>query len=95
MEIKLPVIYEELNFKQKRNVRELYIKNQKWKCFYCGWSLDVAPPKRITDKIINRDLFPDNFLKYPVHLQHDHNSWLTEWAVHSYCNAVMWQYENK
>ncbi len=47
----------------------------------------------ITDKKINWKLFPENFLKYPIHLQHNHDTGMTEGAVHNYCNAVMWQYE--
>jgi hypothetical protein len=49
----------------------------------------------VTSKPINWKLFPENFLMYPVHLQHDHNTNLTEGAVHAYCNAVLWQYEGR
>lgn len=31
-------------------------------------------------------------LRYPVHLQHNHDTGMTEGAVHARCNAVMWQY---
>ena len=41
------------------------------------------------------DLFPPNFLKYKVHLQHNHSTGMTEGAVHALCNAVMWQYEGR
>jgi hypothetical protein len=34
-------------------------------------------------------------LKSPIHLQHDHDTGLTEGAVHAYCNAVLWQYEGR
>jgi hypothetical protein len=40
-------------------------------------------------------LFPPNFLKYPVHLQHNHDTDMTEGAVHARCNAVMWQYHGR
>ena len=49
----------------------------------------------ITNKYIDWDLFPENFLKAPIHLQHNHNTGMTEGAVHNYCNAVMWQYEHR
>ena len=49
----------------------------------------------ILNKKIDWSYFPENFLNYPIHLQHNHNSGLTEGADHNYCNAVMWQYEGK
>lgn len=91
----LPVDYDELDWKERREVREQYIEEQKGKCFYCNEDLKKDAPERITSKPINWDKFPPNFLKYPVHLQHDHYTGMTEGAVHSYCNAVMWQYEGR
>lgn len=88
----LPVVYDELEWWQKKEVRNQYIKEQNNKCFLCNNSLDREPPKHIRDLEIDWDLFPENFLKYPVHLQHDHQTGLTEGAIHSYCNAVLWQY---
>lgn len=90
---KLPIGYTKLTPSQRREVRLQYIKEQDNKCFYCGHSLDEKAPKHITDKNINWRLFPSNFLQYPIHLQHDHNTGMTEGAVHNYCNAVMWQYD--
>lgn len=87
--------YEELRPDQRRALRNLYVKHQNGKCFYCLGLLSEVPPKKVTDKKIKWELFPDNFLDYPVHLQHDHNTGLTEGAVHAYCNAVMWQYEHR
>ena len=92
---KLDTDYHSLHYSKRRLLREQYILEQDNKCFYCKEDIRQPPPKRITDKTINWDLFPDNFLKYPVHLQHNHTTGLTEGAVHSYCNAVMWQYEHK
>lgn len=91
----LPVDYDSLDWKQKREVREQYTDQQKGKCYYCKCNLSEQPPIKITNKKINWDLFPKNFLKYPIHLQHDHDTGFTEGAVHNYCNAVMWQYEGK
>lgn len=92
---KLPVNYRSLNFKERKEVRELYIKEQNGKCFYCKEPLDKDVPKHIKDKPIDWSFFPENFLKYPIHLQHDHKTGMTEGAVHAYCNAVMWQYEGR
>jgi len=94
---KLPVQYDSLDWKkgEKRIVREQYIEEQKGKCMYCGNSLKENPPKEILDKPLNADLFPFNFLKHPIHLQHNHDTGWTEGAVHAYCNGVMWQYEGR
>ena len=92
--MKLPTDYTELKPEERRMVREEYIKLQKDKCYFCKSNLSEPAPKEITDKKIDWSLFPDNFLKYPIHLQHNHNTKMTEGAVHNYCNAVMWQYKN-
>lgn len=89
----LPVNYNELTWQERREVRNKYIEIQENKCYYCWWSLNEEPPKRIKEYKIDWSLFPKNFLEYPIHLQHNHNSWMTEWAVHSLCNAVMRKYE--
>ncbi len=90
--MKLPVNYTKLDWQNKKAVREEYIKTQLNKCYFCKCKLDKPAPKRITRKIINWSLFPKNFLQYPIHLQHNHKTGMTEGAVHNYCNAVMWQY---
>lgn len=95
MNYKLPVNYGSLHWKERRKVREQYVKEQNNKCFYCNSFLFKRPPAHITEMEIDWDLFPENFLKYPIHLQHSHESGLTEGAVHAYCNAVMWQYEGR
>jgi len=94
-DITLPTRYTELAIYERRIVREKYIELQGGNCYYCGESLNEKAPKRITDKKIRWDKFPKNFLQYPIHLQHNHDTDLTEGAVHNYCNAMMWQYENK
>jgi hypothetical protein len=91
----LPVDYDKLEWQERRTVREQYVKEQQNMCYYCDERLDQDAPEYITDKKINWDLFPPKFLKHPIHLQHCHNSGMTEGAVHSYCNAVMWQYEGR
>jgi hypothetical protein len=91
----LPVYYSKLHWAERRKVREQYIEEQEGLCMYCKKRLSEDPPSEITDHNINWKLFPPNFLKYPVHLQHDHYTDKTEGAVHAYCNAVLWQYENR
>ena len=95
--MKLPVDYTKLDWRkgEVRAVREEYIKRQKGRCIYCRNQLVVKPPPDVLAKKINWDLFPPNFRKHPVHLQHDHITGMTEGAVHMYCNAVLWQHEGK
>ncbi len=88
----LPVAYSRLTWYEKRNVRDSYVDLQRGMCMYCDTSLSVRPEQT---KPIDLRLFPDGFLKYPVHLQHNHDTDMTEGAVHAYCNAVLWQYEGK
>lgn len=92
---KLPVDYTSLHWTERREVRNQYVEEQNGECMYCGCSLNKPAPKHIQNKKIDWDLFPDNFLKYPIHLQHCHDTGMTEGAVHNYCNAVMWQYEQR
>lgn len=91
----LPVDYDKLEWWERKAVRAQYVKEQNNKCYYCKGDLNKPAPKKITNKPINWLLFPPNFLNHPIHLQHDHYNGMTEGAVHNYCNAVMWQYENK
>jgi len=91
----LPVDYNKLDWRERKVVRLQYIKEQNNKCFYCDEDLYSPVPKHITNKKINWSKFPPNFLQYPIHLQHCHKTNMTEGAVHSYCNAVMWQYDGR
>jgi len=91
----LPVDYTKLHYTERRIVRQQYIKEQNNICIYCKCSLDEKPPSEVTDKVINWFLFPRGFLDHPIHLQHNHDTGMTEGAVHAYCNAVLWQYEGK
>ncbi len=92
MYLLLTANYNRLSRTDKRQVRLEYVRQQKNKCWYCEGDLNQRPPKRITDKPINWNLFPEGFLNSPIHLQHDHDTGMTEGAVHAYCNAVLWQY---
>jgi hypothetical protein len=93
--MKLPCDYTTLTTSERRLVREAYIRLQEDLCIYCGENLHESSPKRITDKAINLRLFPPHFLKHPIHLQHNHNTGMTEGAIHAYCNAVLWQYHGR
>ena len=62
---------------------------------YDNEDLHSEPPEWITNQHIIWEAFPPGFLNHPIHLQHDHDTGLTEGAVHSYCNAVLWQYHGK
>jgi hypothetical protein len=91
----LPLRYSKLTPAQRKAVREQYTLEQNGLCYWCKHPLTETAPKSITDNKINWKLFPPQFLKYPVHLQHDHSTDLTEGAVHAICNAVMWQYHGR
>jgi hypothetical protein len=93
--MQLPTDYTKLKPREKREVRQLYIKQQGGRCMYCDEDLEQSPPSRITDLEINWQLFPPGFLDNPIHLQHCHRTNMTEGAVHAYCNAVLWQYEGR
>lgn len=90
-----PMDYTQLDSAERREIREKYIEFQKGLCYYCGGKLKDSPPDVITEMYIDWNLFPKNFLRYPVHLQHNHYTGMTEGAVHAYCNAVMWQYDGR
>jgi len=88
----LPVNYESLSSLERKSVREQYVKLQNGNCSHCGSPLNGPPPEKISLLVIDEDLFPENFFKYPVHLHHNHDTGMTIGAVHCYCNAVLWQY---
>ena len=88
----LPQKYSEIPYREKWKVRNAYVQKQCGECYYCGGKLTKEPPQKILDFDINWELFPEGFLKNPIHLHHDHNTDMTLGAVHAYCNAVLWQY---
>lgn len=93
--MELPILYDSVSPSMRRKVREEYVRLQNNLCMFCDQSLDGPPHPRVRSRPINLKLFPPNFLKYPVHLQHCHKTGLTEGAVHAYCNAVLWQYYHR
>lgn len=90
--MKLPVNYKELGWKERREVREEYIKRQNGKCYFCGKPIDGNPTCEIMSMPIHKQIFPPKFFDYPVHLHHNHDTGMTIGAVHARCNAVLWQY---
>ncbi len=93
--MKLPINYEKADWRKRREAREQYVWDQDDKCMHCGEHFDDGPPTSVTEKKIDWSMFPPNFLEYPIHLQHNHSTGMTEGAVHAYCNAVMWQYHGR
>lgn len=93
--MKLPKFYSVLRPEQKRQVREAYMERQGYCCWYCKASLLRDPPRWVTDKPLNMNLFPEGFLDVPHHLHHDHTTDLIVGVVHGYCNGVLWQYEGE
>lgn len=88
----IPQHYPSLHWSKRKTLREAYVKHQEGLCYWCKEPLAKKPPERITNLYIRWESFPPNFLRHPVHLQHNHDTGMTEGAVHAYCNAVMWQY---
>lgn len=93
--MKLPQDYTKLVAKQRRLVREEYVRQQDGKCWFCKESLEGPPPRYVTAAYFNENLFPPGFLDHPIHLQHDHNTGMTEGAVHALCNAYLWQHHGR
>lgn len=94
-QLSLPANYQSLTQKQRKFVREEYIRLQNNLCWHCKCSLDKPSPGYIRALPINWNLFPPGFTRWPHHLHHSHETGLTIGTVHSYCNAVLWQYHGK
>lgn len=91
-QIKLPATYGLLSTTERRLVRERYIDIQKELCWYCNSPLKDKSP-HFGKKKINWHRFPPGFLDHPVHLHHDHDTGLTIGAVHAFCNAVSFDFD--
>lgn len=87
--IDLPVKYDSLDGTNKWIIRGEYAKRQKNICYECGENLSDPPAQYIIDHNIRWGRFPPNFLKYPVHLHHDHKTGLTIGVTHARCNAYL------
>jgi len=93
--MELPVNYNDTHFSVRKLVRQEYITRQKGLCCHCGAPLIGKPTKEMLCKKVNIALFPFHFFKWPVHLHHNHDTGMTIGAVHSYCNAVLWEYHGE
>lgn len=93
--MKLPINYNDAHWTVRKKAREAYIEQQGGRCYYCGELLSDPPSKKVLSKPIARILFPPNFFKWPIHLHHCHDTGMTIGAVHSTCNAVLWQYHGE
>lgn len=90
--MQLPVNYNNLTSRERKVVRNEYVKLQHGKCYHCSNALDRPPSSEVRSRRVDPTLFPSNFFDWPVHLHHDHETGMTIGAVHNYCNAVLWQY---
>ena len=93
--MELPINYKESHFSVRKQAREEYVRIQDGKCCYCGSDLIGEPSDDVMAKKINKNLFPKNIFDYAVHLHHCHKTGMTIGAVHSKCNAVLWQFHGE
>lgn len=91
----LPVNYNKLLPSERKEIREEYVLLQDGKCWYCDVSLSMKSPHEVNETAVNWWRFPENFLRWPIHLHHDHVTGMTVGAVHAYCNAVSFDYDEK
>ena len=91
----LPVPYSKITSAERKKVREQYAREQGGLCYWCLEPLEGKPHENIQESALNLKLFPPGFLRYPMHLQHNHDTDMTEGAVHAKCNGVMWQYHGR
>lgn len=93
--IALPANYSLLSPQERREARAEYARQQKGLCYHCKAPLSDDPPASITKLKIDWRRFPPNFLRWPHHLHHCHDTDMTIGVVHAYCNAVLWQYHGE
>ena len=91
----LPINYEKSGWIARKKAREQYIKEQCNKCHHCGESLFGKPSMAAMLKPINAAMFPKHMFKHPVHLHHCRKTGMTIGALHSRCNAYLWQYHGE
>ena len=90
-----PQRYDRMSQPERAKLRGEYVREQNGLCCHCNGPLKDAPPSSITGKLIDWRKFPPHFTRLPVHLHHSHKTGLTIGAVHSLCNAVLWQYHGE
>jgi hypothetical protein len=90
--MKLPINYEDTHWTIRKQAREEYIIQQDGLCYYCKEPLAGEP---LRTKKVKPHLYPKGFFDNPVHLHHNHNTGMTQGAVHAYCNAILWEYHGE
>lgn len=90
-----PQNYKALSPQERRELRNRYRAEQDDNCWHCKEPLKGKPAGYIMAKPLNQRLFPAGFLRWPVHLHHDHGTGMTIGAVHAWCNGVLWQYHGE
>ncbi|CAH9015945.1 conserved hypothetical protein [Vibrio phage 242E40-1] len=93
--IRLPINYSNSSFNQRRVARERYAELQWFRCHYCGKPLAGSPSRKVLNSKINYNIFPKDMFKSKIHLHHCRKTGMTIGAVHSRCNAYLWQYKGK
>ena len=93
--MKLPIDYDSAHWAVRKQAREQYVKDQDGNCCHCWSKLNGNPDRTVNCMSVKTSLFPKSFFKWPVHLHHDRKTGLTIGAVHSKCNAVLWQYHGE
>jgi len=91
----LPVEYNKLSPQKRREVRFAYIKKQNNLCYHCKCNLEGMPSMKVRGMKIHPELYPKGFFTFPIHLHHSHDTGMTIGAVHSYCNAVLWEHHDE
>ena len=79
----LPVNYDKLDWKERRRVREKYIKHQQGLCHYCKNPLDSMPTPEVLRKKVTPRLYPDGFFDNPTHLHHCRQTGMTKGDFHT------------
>lgn len=93
--IQIPIMYNIASVRERRSARIEHRRQQNHKCWYCDANLDDLPPDRILDMDLGLHLFPRGFFRNREHLHHDHKTGMSVGAVHSVCNAILWQYHGE
>jgi len=90
-----PLDYTRLTQPERAQLRSRYIEMQNGLCYHCGEQLSGDPSSDVLARKLDMRRFPTNFLKWPIHLHHNHRTGMTLGAVHAHCNGVLWQYHGE
>lgn len=90
-----PQHYPSMDWRDRKNLRNSYLRVQNGLCCYCYQPLTGPPSEQVQKSAINKRLFPKTMFDYPIHLHHDHNTGMSIGAVHARCNAYLWQHNGE